>query len=124
MSDPTSAKAYERGATVFSQGEPGHVAYFIRKGSVAIFSECDGVRTRIAMRGPGAIIGEMALASDARRSATAVVETDCVLFQIHKLEIERLLKEADPILRLILLTAFERLREQAARVDYFIPRRT
>ena len=123
MTEPASAEIYERGKTIFAQGEPGHFAYIVRKGKVAISCERDGVRTRIAARGPGELIGEMALASNARRSATAIAETDCVLMAIHKSEIDSRLDAADPILRLILLTAFERLREQAARAGYFIPQR-
>ena len=119
MSEPVSTKKYARGTVVFSQGDLGDVAYIVSSGKVVILSESRDFPTRIAVRGPGAIIGEMALATDARRSATVVAETDCVLMVIDKFQIESRMAEADPILKLILLTAFERLREQAERADYF-----
>lgn len=120
MAGSIASESFANGQTIFSQGDPGHVAYIVRKGKVVISSVRNSVSTPIATRGPGEIIGEMALVSGARRSATAKAATDCVLTALPKAEVDRRMDEADPVLKIILLTAFERLREIAARSDDYV----
>ncbi len=115
MAESISSVSFTSGQTIFSQGEPGHIVYIVRKGRVVISTARNSVSTPLATRGPGELIGEMALVSGARRSATAKAATDCVLTALPKAEVDRRMDEADPVLKLILLTAFERLREMAAR---------
>lgn len=63
---------YPAGETVFKQGEPGDFLYIITSGEVAIVREEPGQEpTMIAKLGPGEYFGEMALVSDAPRTATA-----------------------------------------------------
>jgi diguanylate cyclase len=120
VAEHITSEEFAFGQTIFTQGEPGHVAYVVRKGNVAISTMLNSVSTPIATRGPGEIIGEMALVSGARRSATAKAATDCVLTALPRAEVDRRMDEADPILKIILLTAFERLREAAARSDNYL----
>jgi CRP-like cAMP-binding protein len=110
-----SSASFESGKIIFAQGDPGFTAYIVRQGKVLIKRDNEGTSSVIATRGPGEMIGEMALVSGARRSATAVAATDCVLTLLHRPDIERRVDESDPILRIILLTAFERLREIAEK---------
>ena len=116
-----ASETFLYGQTIFSEGEPGHVAYIVRQGKVVICRQTASSVEVIATRGPGELIGEMALVSGARRSATAKAATDCVLAALPKSEVERRMAEADPVLKIILLTAFERLRENAARSDDYMP---
>ena len=119
MPERITTASFKCGARIFSEGEPGHITFIVRKGIVRISQIEDGVEQMIADCGPGNIIGEMAVVSDAHRSATAV--TDCVLSAIPKEEIDRRLEDADPILKILLLTSFERIRERAARRNYYRP---
>ncbi|MFO1128427.1 MAG: cyclic nucleotide-binding domain-containing protein [Rhodospirillales bacterium] len=65
-----------KGTRLFEKGEPAEIMYYIAKGRVRIV-ELD----RIVLSGD--LIGEIALfAPDRRRTATAVCETDCVLFAL------------------------------------------
>lgn len=110
--------SFAQGQTIFAQGDQGFTAYVVRKGKVVISRDDGGGPSVIATRGPGELIGEMALVSGARRSASAVAASDCVLTLLHRPDIERRMDEADPILKLLLLTSFERLREIAAKSNY------
>ena len=57
-------RAFESGQTVFNEGDSGSEAYLIREGYVSIW-KMDGVhKVELATRGPGEIIGEMALIDD------------------------------------------------------------
>lgn len=66
------------GEYVFREGEPGEHIYLIRRGRVEIVSELGTVR-RIAVRGRGELIGEMALLDSGLRSASARALDDVVL---------------------------------------------
>jgi CRP-like cAMP-binding protein len=118
MTAPTiSSKAIAAGQPIFSEGEPGFALYIIRTGKVIVTRRSGSTTKTIAVLGPGEIIGEMAVASGEKRSATATATVDCLLTVVPKEVIDQKMADADPILRLLLLTTFERLRVFAARAD-------
>lgn len=65
-----------KGTELFAKGDPAEIMYYIARGSIRII-EID----RICRAGD--LIGEIALFTpDRRRTATAICETDCVLFAL------------------------------------------
>ena len=62
-----------RGATLVSQGAPGHELYLLFDGLLAV--EIDGVT--VTELGPGAVVGELALLTGGRRTATLRAVTGC-----------------------------------------------
>ena len=59
-------KSFRAGETILKQGENGRCAYIIELGRVEIFLEReDGLAQFIGSRGPGMMIGEMALIDQA-----------------------------------------------------------
>jgi hypothetical protein len=62
-----------KGATLVSQGDPGHELYLLFDGLLAV--EIDG-RTVVEL-GPGAVVGEVALLDGGRRTATLRAVTPC-----------------------------------------------
>jgi len=67
---------FEPGDVVFRQGEPGDLAFSIVSGEVEILREMpDGGERLLATMGPGEYFGEMALISDAARTATVRART-------------------------------------------------
>lgn len=65
-----------KGTELFAKGDPAEIMYYIARGTVRIV-EID----RICRAGD--LLGEIALfAPDRRRTATAICETDCVLFAL------------------------------------------
>jgi CRP-like cAMP-binding protein len=66
-------RTFRPGEALFYEGDPGHALYIIRSGRVKIVLEAlDGRETILHISGAGECFGEMALVSDAPRSATAV----------------------------------------------------
>lgn len=65
-----------KGTELFAKGDPAEIMYYIARGSIRII-EID----RICRAGD--LIGEIALFTpDRRRTATAICETDCILFAL------------------------------------------
>jgi hypothetical protein len=62
-----------KGATLVTQGDPGHELYLLFDGVLAV--EIDGVT--VTELGPGAVVGEVALLEGGRRTATLRAVTGC-----------------------------------------------
>jgi len=72
--------------------------------------ECDGIHKVLAMRGPGDIIGEMAIVDRIPRSASVRAIDDCVVLPITAVQLERRMANADPITRMVLNVVLNRFR--------------
>jgi CRP-like cAMP-binding protein/Ca2+-binding EF-hand superfamily protein len=75
------------GTVVFAEGEPGDALYLIGRGTIDIARGGE----RVAELGPGAFFGEGALLSGEARGATAIVQTDAVLYRLMRSTFEHLL---------------------------------
>lgn len=111
-------KSFKAGDTIMRQGEKGLSAYVIEEGQVEItIKNQDGVENRVGTRGPGAMIGEMAIIDDAPRTATVTALEDCKLLEITRDAFNRRLSSADPILRMATQVILTRYRDMLARAD-------
>lgn len=73
------------GHVILRQGEPGEGCYLVRSGSVEVISERpDGSSHSLAVLGPGTLIGEAALLTDAPRNATVKARETTELLAIHR----------------------------------------
>ncbi|MEW6570394.1 MAG: cyclic nucleotide-binding domain-containing protein [Nitrospirota bacterium] len=70
---------FDRGETIFSQGEPGDTMFLIQSGAVEISQFRNGQKTVLALLEYGDFFGEMALIDKHPRSATATAITRCCL---------------------------------------------
>ncbi|MEM8645429.1 MAG: cyclic nucleotide-binding domain-containing protein [Pseudomonadota bacterium] len=78
---------FEKGQTIFSQGEPSKLTYRIIAGSVDIVMAAgDDDARRIASLGPDDIFGEMGIIDDSPRSATAIAreQTACQAYSAEE----------------------------------------
>ncbi|HNY32566.1 MAG TPA: cyclic nucleotide-binding domain-containing protein [Fibrobacteria bacterium] len=84
-------RTFEPGEVVFRQGETGSGMYIIQTGLVRIVSE-DMVRgeVQLAVLEPGQVFGEMALLDHASRSASAVCQTESVLYGFFEGDLDQL----------------------------------
>ncbi len=99
------------GSVLFIEGEPGECAYVVSQGTVQIIKQDEGRPVVIATRGPGEIIGEMALIDDSRRFASAVCVADCELLVLHRPRFFELLGARSNIAERLLRMMTARVRE-------------
>ena len=112
METPKAEKLFKAGEVIMSQGEMGSCAYFIQEGRVRIVVEkADGSFLDMGTRGPGSIIGEMAIVDNQPRSATIQSLENCTLLEITKEDFARSVKGANPIVRLISQVILMRYRD-------------
>jgi len=68
------------GETLFERGDAGDGCYWLRSGVLAVsVASADGEQRILAILGPGAIVGELAMIDGLPRSATVQAVRDCVL---------------------------------------------
>jgi putative ABC transport system ATP-binding protein len=80
-----AGERFPPGTVVVRQGDEGDKFYVVRKGTVEVRREENGVSTVRATLKSGDFFGEVALLSGERRNATVVVvETDAVLYSLKK----------------------------------------
>jgi membrane protein len=106
-------RSYAGGERIFSAGEGGREAYFVRSGVIGIYKAHADGELRLAGVEEGEIFGEMALIQGEERSATARADSDSVVLVIPPDILELYLKSEDAR-RLIELLS-ERLRKANER---------
>jgi EAL domain-containing protein (putative c-di-GMP-specific phosphodiesterase class I) len=119
MDQPTQSKrSFKADEIIMHQGEKGDAAYIIEEGVVEIFIEREGGKTQtVGTRGPGTIIGEMAIVDDAPRTATVRAVQDCKLLEITRDDFANRLKSSDPVLQMISQVILTRYRDTLARAE-------
>ncbi len=109
-------KTFKTGDLIMKQGELGDCAYIIEKGRVEIIVEkSDGSTQSVGTRGPGSMIGEMALIDKAPRSATVRAIEDCEFLVISDQDFQGRIEHADPILKMIIHVILTRYRDTLSR---------
>jgi CRP/FNR family cyclic AMP-dependent transcriptional regulator len=106
---------YRTGETVFSQGSPADVVFYVLKGKVklTVVSE-QGKEAVVAIHGPDHFFGEGCLTGQPRRLASAVALTDCELMRLEKAAMVRVLHQQPAFSRFFidhLLTRTLRIEE-------------
>jgi len=108
------------GEVLFSEGDPGHELLLIVSGNVRLSRRTEaGDTLKLAILGPGEVVGEMAVLSPAPRSAAAVATGDLRLAHLSRDGLlERLILEdaaAGALLRSCARLVSERLRHTRAK---------
>lgn len=76
------------GSILLRQGELGDACYFVRSGKLEVILEAPGNAARqIAQAGPGSLIGEAALLTNAPRNATVCALESCKLLVLRRSEL-------------------------------------
>ena len=94
---------YSKGDLIIKEGDYGTSIYEVISGKVGIFVESGGTETRVAILGPGMIIGEMTFiaGSTSTRSASARALEECCLEAWHPAMLLNAYKKMPDVLRLI-----------------------
>jgi CRP-like cAMP-binding protein len=95
------------GTVLTREGTSGGLAFVIAEG------EAEVVRggKRLAVLGPGDVVGELSLLDGEPRSATVKALTDMEVLEISAQDLNRLLKKAPSVRRKLLEALSERVRE-------------
>jgi CRP/FNR family cyclic AMP-dependent transcriptional regulator len=73
-----------RGAWVFVAGRPAAACYLVVRGALELFARSGDRERRVAIAGPGELVGFMAVVNDSPRSNDARVREDCCLLEIPR----------------------------------------
>ncbi len=99
------------GNMLFEEGRPGSEAYVIEAGELEIIKASLDREVLLAVRGPGEVIGEVALLDAAPRMASVRARTDATLIAIKKESFDELLHTSPTALDATFRTTLARLRE-------------
>jgi EAL domain-containing protein (putative c-di-GMP-specific phosphodiesterase class I) len=125
MASKNTQKTFKAGEIIMRQGDKGESAYIIESGRVEITIESPSGDTQLlGTRGPGTMIGEMAIVDSAPRTATIKAVEDCKLLEITKTAFTQKLKEADPVLRMTTKVILARYRDTLTRASIAGERQT
>ncbi|MBP7865988.1 MAG: YihY family inner membrane protein [Acidobacteria bacterium] len=102
-------RIFPAGARIFREGDAGDAIYYVLSGKVALEKQGDLASKRLAVFGPGDYFGEMAALAGTLRSATALALDDAHLAVVDKQTFQRLLRESEPVARLMLAEFSRRL---------------
>jgi len=104
-------KVFDVGQTIFAEGENGSEAYLVRSGYVSIWKQDGARKIELATRGPGEIMGEMALIDDKPRSATVTAKTKVEVEIITRKDLKIMMSSTPEPVVLILHQLLARLRD-------------
>ena len=113
LSQSFTERQFQPGEIVFEEGETGDTLFLIRSGQVAIIKGSLDTPVILAYRGPGEIIGEMALLENQPRSATIVALDNLRLLCINRQRFEQLLIETPTASRSIMEMLSANLRRMS-----------
>ncbi len=102
------------GERLFDEGQMGDMAYVIEDGQIEVVKDSGGRDVLLAVRGPGEVIGEMALLEAKPRMATLRSRGVSQVVGIHKEQIDQLLATSPSASRTMFHTVVGRLRASEA----------
>lgn len=111
-----SKVSFEAGQVVVREGDPGEALYLIRGGQVRVFTTVEGDTVPLAILGPGACFGEVALLSGRPRTATVVATEPCTMLCFPKRLIEDILTEYPKVRKLLETVVLGRARDTIEKI--------
>ncbi|HEY3303037.1 MAG TPA: cyclic nucleotide-binding domain-containing protein [Candidatus Binatia bacterium] len=85
-------KEYRAGEIIFREGDPGKALFIVLDGKISIARAADGFEKPLALLGPGAYFGELALIDDQPRFAGARADEDSLLLIMYKSHFDELIE--------------------------------
>jgi CRP-like cAMP-binding protein len=116
VADDLHMVTYAPGECLFQQGDAGHEFLILAAGHARVRRNHDGTEREIADVGPGALLGELSLLTDAPRANTVTALDEVSAFAGDEKAFERLL-DVEPVRQHFALTAAERLARMAEPVE-------
>jgi len=114
---PANKKQFSKGEVLIREGERGECAYIVDSGNVEILVLRDSQLIQIGTRGPGSLIGEMAMIDDKPRTATVRALDDLTVLEITRDDFAHRVESADPVIKMVIRVITSRYRDMIARTD-------
>jgi CRP/FNR family cyclic AMP-dependent transcriptional regulator len=111
---------FPKDKVIFQEGHDGTDAFILESGRVGVFKTTNGKPVRLGVLEKGAMFGEMAAITGARRSATMIALEPCVVVRISKSTIQQKLGQCDPFIKAlvaILINNLSRVNERYATTN-------
>jgi NTE family protein/lysophospholipid hydrolase len=103
-----------RGQVLFHQGEPGDSLYIVANGRLRILVGAEGDRQVVDEVGREETVGEMAVITGERRSATVIAMRDTELIRLSRAALNRLAEHSPHLMMPIARSVITRVSQQAA----------
>ena len=116
LAETVTKCSFDQGDTLFNEGDPGKTAYIVTSGEIEILKVSAEQSVRIAVSGPGVIVGEMSLLTGEPRNATARALVDTELVSIPKAALDVLLESDVRAVHALFDVFISRWREQQSRL--------
>jgi CRP/FNR family cyclic AMP-dependent transcriptional regulator len=108
---------FPAGAMVMTATQPGEVAYIVLEGTLKVgVVQADGRELTLALLGPGEIVGELALADRAGRSADVAALEPATLLWLDQATFRQLRREIPAVTENLLALLARRVRLTNARL--------
>jgi CRP/FNR family cyclic AMP-dependent transcriptional regulator len=89
-----AVRRYESGEVLVRQGDPGRYVVVLTAGHVKVTRvDADGNELFLAIRGPGDVIGEMAVLGDTTRSSTVTALASCITYILASESFLKIIRE-------------------------------
>ena len=109
-------KEFAKGEYLMKEGEVGKVGYVILSGRVEVYKTFESIQVRLVELGDGDCVGEMAMISDAPRSASVVALEKTTVIVITQDLIQRGLDKLPPWMDRLVRALVERLRAATSNI--------
>ena len=107
-------EVFSEGELLAVRGEPGDTLYVIIDGQVQVLGAGE---QELAVRGPGDVIGEMAVISSKPRAASLLATSDVRVLELHKPAFEAILRERPETALAMMRILCDLLASSAAPTD-------
>ena len=109
-------KDFGKGQVIFSEGEPGRIAYILKRGCVEITVSSHRKRVKLTTFSPVTVFGEMALLlDDHMRTATATAVEESELVIIERPTFDEYVSSSPQVIATVLLALADRLKKTTVR---------
>lgn len=111
-----ATEVWKAGSSILTEGESGDTAYIIEQGRCQVYKNLQGQRVFLRELGPGDVFGEMAVLTEAPRSASVVALDDVTVKVITGESLNREL-DRNPWVAAFVRSLAERFRETETRLS-------
>jgi cAMP-dependent protein kinase regulator len=117
FSEALTARVLAEGATLMREGEPGESAFILARGEVRVVHGSGDETEELAALGPGSIVGEMALVTDAPRAATVFAAHAVLVLEAPRSALERAAEDVPQLGSQVVAFFHKRLVDNTVRTS-------